>query len=146
MLDEKRIKELQRMKKSELIELIDQLEKDKYFLNKEKEMYKGRYEREEQYRKEIYEDMVRYREERAELMDKLYSKEERYYLEQARILANKNYKRVIHNERGAGRKNKFTTEQIQQIKEARAKGKSIRAIAEEFNCSVGLIHKLINEK
>lgn len=145
MLDEERIKELQRMKKAELIDLIDQLEKDKYFLNKEKDMYKGWYEKTEQEREEIYKDMVRYREERAELMDKLYGKEERYYLEQARILAMKNYKLKEHNERGAGRKNKFNEEQIQQIKEARAEGKSIRAIADQFNCSVGLVHKLINK-
>lgn len=50
-----------------------------------------------------------------------------------------------HNERGAGRKSKFNKEQIQQIQLERAKGKSIRVIAEEFGCSVGLVHKLINE-
>lgn len=143
MLDEKRIKELQRMTKKELIEIIDKLESEKYFLNKEKETYKDRYEREEQRRKETYEDMVRYREERAELRDKPYLKEDKFYIEEAKKLAKQSYK---HNERGAGRKNKFNAEQIQQIQEARAEGKSIRSIANEFSCSVGLVHKLINEK
>ena len=98
MLDEKRIKELQRMTKKELIEIIDKLESEKYFLNKEKETYKDRYEREEQRRKETYEDMVRYREERAELRDKLYLKEDKFYIEEAKKLAKQSYK---HNERGA---------------------------------------------
>lgn len=52
---------------------------------------------------------------------------------------------TIKNERGAGRKNKFTTEQVNAILEARDEGKSIRSLAKEFNCSIGLIHKLINE-
>ncbi|MEX0053021.1 Hin recombinase [Clostridium butyricum] len=50
-----------------------------------------------------------------------------------------------HNERGAGRKNRFTDEHIIEIKQYRADGKTIKQIAEIFNCSVGLIHKLINE-
>lgn len=52
---------------------------------------------------------------------------------------------TIKNERGAGRKKKFTTEQVNAILEARDEGKSIRSLAKEFNCSIGLIHKLINE-
>lgn len=51
-----------------------------------------------------------------------------------------------HNERGAGRKARFTDEQIKEIKQYRANGKTIKEIAEMFKCSVGLIHKLINEK
>lgn len=51
-----------------------------------------------------------------------------------------------HNERGAGRHSKFTEEQKKQIYLRRAEGKSFRAIAEEFNCSVGLVHKLIKER
>ena len=50
-----------------------------------------------------------------------------------------------HNERGAGRKAKFTSEEIAEIKAYKEQGKSIRAIATMFNCSVGLVHKLINE-
>lgn len=52
---------------------------------------------------------------------------------------------TIKNERGAGRKKKFNTEQVNAILEARDEGKSIRSLAKEFNCSIGLIHKLINE-
>lgn len=44
-----------------------------------------------------------------------------------------------------GRKNKFTSKQIQKIKKLRAEGKTIREIAAEYDCSIGLIHKLINE-
>ena len=52
----------------------------------------------------------------------------------------------IHNERGAGRKARFTEQQKAKIKMYRLQGKTIKEIAEMFNCSVGLIHKLINEK
>lgn len=52
---------------------------------------------------------------------------------------------TIKNERGAGRRKKFNTEQVNAILEARDEGKSIRLLAKEFNCSIGLIHKLINE-
>ena len=51
-----------------------------------------------------------------------------------------------HNERGAGRKSKMTTWQIESIKAKRQQGLSIREIAKEFDCSVGLIHKIINEQ
>lgn len=50
-----------------------------------------------------------------------------------------------HNERGAGRKNRFTESQILEIKQYRAEGKTIKQISEIVNCSVGLVHKLINE-
>lgn len=49
------------------------------------------------------------------------------------------------NERGAGRKTKFTNKQIEQIIQDR-KLLTIKQLAEKYNCSVGLIHKLINEK
>lgn len=51
-----------------------------------------------------------------------------------------------HNERRAGRKTKFTDEQITKIKKYRLDGKTIKDISEMYNCSVGLIHKIINEK
>lgn len=51
----------------------------------------------------------------------------------------------VKNERGAGAKSKFNDEQILEIKRLRATGESIRKIAKEYNCSVGLVHKLINE-
>lgn len=49
----------------------------------------------------------------------------------------------LNKSRNAGRKEKFNEEQVHQILEARNQGKSIRAIAEQFECSIGLIHKLI---
>lgn len=51
----------------------------------------------------------------------------------------------VHNQRGAGRKPRFTDKQKKEIKEKRENGHTIKEIAKEFKCSVGLIHKLINE-
>lgn len=51
----------------------------------------------------------------------------------------------IKNERGAGRKERFTDKQKQEIKAYRLQGKSIRQIAKVYSCSTGLIHKLITE-
>lgn len=51
----------------------------------------------------------------------------------------------IKNERNAGRKKKFTKEEVATIDMLHLQGKSIRAIAKEMNCSVGLVHKLLNE-
>ena len=50
------------------------------------------------------------------------------------------------NNRGAARKAKLTEEQKQKIYLRRAEDKSIRAIAEELGCSVGLVHKTIKER
>ena len=52
----------------------------------------------------------------------------------------------LKNERGAGRKKKFEVHDIESIKMYRLQGKTIKQIAEIYHCSVGLIHKLINEK
>ena len=50
----------------------------------------------------------------------------------------------IHNERGAGRKARFTDTEIETIKMYRIQGKTIKEIADIFKCSVGLVHKIIN--
>lgn len=50
-----------------------------------------------------------------------------------------------HNARGAGRRAKFTDAQVDEIKKLREDGSTIKEIASRFECSVGLIHKLINE-
>lgn len=47
-----------------------------------------------------------------------------------------------HNERGAGRKTKFTPQDIEIIKMHRMQGKTIKELAKMYCCSVGLIHKL----
>lgn len=52
----------------------------------------------------------------------------------------------IKNERGAGRKERFTIHEKETMKMYRIQGKSIREIANMYNCSVGLIHKIINEQ
>ena len=51
----------------------------------------------------------------------------------------------VHNERGAGRKTRFTDQEKETVKMYRLQGKTIKELAEMFCCSVGLIHKLINE-
>lgn len=61
------------------------------------------------------------------------------------LKADEDKKAKEHNERGAGRKARFTNAEIETIKMYRLQGKKIKEIAEMFNCSVGLIHKIINE-
>ena len=51
----------------------------------------------------------------------------------------------IHNDRGAGRKSKFSDLEKETIRMYGIQRKTIKEIAEMFNCSVGLIHKLISE-
>lgn len=53
--------------------------------------------------------------------------------------------RKAHNERGAGRKEKFSIQEKETMKMYRTQGKTIKEIAELYSCSVGLIHKIINE-
>lgn len=50
------------------------------------------------------------------------------------------------NERGAGRKPKFLEVEVATMHMYRLQGKTIKEIAEIYDCSVGLVHKLINEK
>lgn len=51
-----------------------------------------------------------------------------------------------HNTRGAGRKERLSDMEKESIKMYRLQGKTIKEIAELYNCSVGLIHKTINQK
>jgi len=50
-----------------------------------------------------------------------------------------------HNERGAGRKSKLTDLEKGSIRMYRIQGQTIKYIAEMFDCSAGLVHKLISE-
>lgn len=52
----------------------------------------------------------------------------------------------VHNERGAGRKSRFTDQEKETMKLYRIQGKTIKEIAEMYSCSVGLVHKLISEE
>ena len=51
----------------------------------------------------------------------------------------------ITNPRKAGRKSGVTQERIEKAGQMHADGCSMRKIAEEMGCSVGSVHKLINE-
>ncbi|MGL5716062.1 MAG: helix-turn-helix domain-containing protein, partial [Paraclostridium sp.] len=93
----------------------------------------------------LLKDVEKYRE------DYLY-----YHGEWSRLM-DKDFKRTLegiegvkkvlkHNARGAGRRAKFTDDQVEEIKKLREDGSTIKEIATRFECSVGLIHKLINEK
>ncbi|MGL5329556.1 MAG: hypothetical protein ACRDD7_09820, partial [Peptostreptococcaceae bacterium] len=96
--------------------------------------------------KKLEGDVDRYRE------DYLY-----YHGEWAKLV-DENYKRTMedldgikknsfmHNVRGAGRRARFSDAQVEEIKKLREDGNTIKEIATRFECSVGLIHKLINEK
>ncbi|MGL5715221.1 MAG: helix-turn-helix domain-containing protein [Paraclostridium sp.] len=89
---------------------------------------------------------------------KIYREDYLYYHAEFTKLSNKDFNRTIenldqlkknslmHNARGAGRKSRFTEEQVEEIKKLREDGNTIKEIATRFECSVGLIHKLINEK
>lgn len=64
-----------------------------------------------------------------------------------RIIELENPKSIpkVKNERNAGRKRRFTREDVAIIDEMYLRGESMRAIAKYMNCSVGLVHKIINE-
>ncbi|MDQ0149140.1 hypothetical protein ACFO6R_06015 [Eubacterium multiforme] len=49
------------------------------------------------------------------------------------------------NNRGAGRKKRFTPMEEEMIKMYRFQGKTIKEIAESFKCSTGLISNIINK-
>ncbi len=95
-----------------------------------KESYKNRYSEKDKIMQEILKEIEEYR----DMVRKL--KEQ---------LEKNNGVHKIKNERGAGRKERFTDKQKVEIKDYRAQGKSIREIAEVYKCSTGLIHKLIND-
>ena len=50
-----------------------------------------------------------------------------------------------NNDRGAGRKERFSEQEKEMMKMYRIQGKTIKEISEMYPCSVGLIHKIINE-
>lgn len=49
-----------------------------------------------------------------------------------------------HNARNAGRKPKFTKEQMEQVRKMAADGLSVRKIAAEMSCSIGLVCKILH--
>ena len=67
-------------------------------------------------------------------------------LKETEELKSNNSVHKIKNERGAGRKERFTEEEKATVKMLRLQNKSYRAIAKELNCSVATVHKIINEQ
>lgn len=51
----------------------------------------------------------------------------------------------LHNPRRAGRKKSYSDRTVEEILRLRASGQSIRTIASHVHCSVGNVHKIINE-
>ena len=50
-----------------------------------------------------------------------------------------------HNSRGAGRKNKLSPSQIEEIQKQRQEGVSYRALAAQYGCSAGTICNVCSE-
>lgn len=53
--------------------------------------------------------------------------------------------KLIHKRNKPGRSRKFNDNDVESMKFYRLQGKSYKEIASIFKCSVGLVHKLINE-
>lgn len=54
-------------------------------------------------------------------------------------------RKVVHNERGAGRKPKLTPIQQEEVLIMYKNGESMRSIAQHMNCSASIVCKLINK-
>ena len=67
-------------------------------------------------------------------------------LKEIEELKSSNVVNKVKNERGAGRKERFSDEEKTTVKMLRLQGKSYRAIAKELDCSVATVHKIINEQ
>ena len=50
-----------------------------------------------------------------------------------------------HNSRGAGRKNKLSSSQLNEIRNQRQQGVSYRVLAAQYNCSVGTISNVCSK-
>lgn len=53
---------------------------------------------------------------------------------------------TVHNARGAGRKKQYSDVHKLAMRAYKADGMSYRDIAKLYDCSVGTVHKLINEQ
>ena len=75
------------------------------------------------------------------------SKAKDKYIQELKIeneTLNANCTEKVKNARGAGRKSKLNDKK-DEIKHLREEGMKIQELADRYNCSVGKIHKLINE-
>lgn len=82
---------------------------------------------------------------KAELEQELAEALQRIAELEAELEAVKNSVHKSKNERNAGRKSKFGNEEKGIVTMLFLQGKSYRAIAKEMNCSLGLVHKILNE-
>lgn len=146
--------EIAKMKKDELVKMVQELK------NEQKEKYKiFGVEDETEYLclrvelgiKTVKSLMQENEELKKELKEKERLEKEIQKLKDERKAIIEEYRETnniqkIKNERNAGRKTKFTDTDIAKILEWRNVHKrSMRVIAKDFNCSVGLVHKIITE-
>ena len=131
--------EIQKLKdeNKKLLEKITKLENELYKASYYKD---GDYEIEAVRRGKVIEKQEKEIQKFKEEIRKL--KNENKVLKSSKVISN----RKIHNERGAGRKERFSEQEKEMIKIYRLQRRTIKEIAKLYNCSVGLIHKIINEK
>ena len=124
-VENKRLKEKRRIKANEdNLELIDQqLQR----AQNSSDRWHSEFFKEQQKSKELEEEIQKLKDENEKLKSK------------------KAEPKKIFNERGAGRPNKFNEQEIETIKVMRLRGDKLKDIAEQFDCSVGLVHKIIHE-
>lgn len=81
-----------------------------------------------------------------EVVHKLMVENERLKTENALLkLELERCSQIINEHKKVGRKKKFTDEQVNEIKRLnREENMSIRQLAKQFSCSVGLIHNVLN--
>ena len=131
-------------------QLIEQQEKE---IKKLKQIIKDQDASIKKLKKQYKEDLTKAYTETAKLETQMETKEKEYNNHIKELERYYTYKleskgktiQKVHNERGAGRKARFTDTEIETIKMYRIQGKTIKEIADMFKCSVGLIHKLISE-
>ena len=132
------MREIQKLKdeNKKLLEKITELEND---------LYKSAYYKEGDYaveavkRGKIIENQEKEIQKLKSEIQKL--KNENKALKNNKVVSDKK----IYNERGAGRKERFSEQEKEMIKMYRIQRKTIKEIAEMYSCSVGLIHNIINE-
>lgn len=79
-----------------------------------------------------------------QMKDKIYRLDQKnQQLEKELKKIHKINNRKKHNDRGAGRKPRFSEKEKKTIKMYRIQGKTIKELSEMYRCSIGLIHKII---
>lgn len=135
---EKEIQEL----KNELKRLKDENDKLKFSNDKLEVSHKLAVEQWEYYSNKCYEHEKK--------IEKLKDESFKYEKDIQKLkneLNEKKKKKVlnVHNERNAGRKPKLTSDEIARAQMLKLQGWSYKKVAEDIGCSVGLVHKLLNE-